>query len=184
MSLYDLSKKGPKFPMDTKRIYHRDAQIDSGKKVSTSPWTIGLSTKNPEKLNDTKIAPISGWFTFNALEPVHTWSRSRGNGKSPSLELLLENSKLRVKTPDGKLGFVTPSGELSEPHLLIYSEDQRHLAGRGKRSPNSPASKRKRRRQRGRRRKQGQKKACQLNSYYVDFKVKYHYQNIITDLVL
>ena len=30
MSLYDLSKKGPKFPMDTKRIYHRDAQIDSG----------------------------------------------------------------------------------------------------------------------------------------------------------
>ena len=49
MSLYDLSKKGPKFPMDTKRIYHRDAQIDSGM-VSTSPWTIGLSTKNPEKL--------------------------------------------------------------------------------------------------------------------------------------
>ena len=31
MSLYDPSKKGPKFPMDTKRIYHRDAQIDSGK---------------------------------------------------------------------------------------------------------------------------------------------------------
>ena len=121
-----------------------------------------------------KFALILGWFTFNALEPVLTWSRSRGNAKSPSLELLLENSKLRVKTPEGKLGFVTPAGELSEPHLLIYSEDQRHLAGREKRSPNTPASKRKRRRQRGRRRKQGQKKACQLNSYYVDFKVKYH----------
>ena len=39
MSLYDLSKKGPKFPMDTKRIYHRDAQIDSGNQVPTSPWT-------------------------------------------------------------------------------------------------------------------------------------------------
>ena len=37
MSLYDLSKKGPKFPMDTKRIYHRDAQIDSGNQVPTSP---------------------------------------------------------------------------------------------------------------------------------------------------
>ena len=172
MSLYDLSKNGPKFPMDTKRIYHRDAEIDSGK-CPPSSWTIAISTKIQQKLiDDIKIRANLGWFTFNALEPVHTWSRSRGNAKSTSLELLLENSKLRVKTPEGKLGVVTPSGELSEPHLLIYSEDQRHLSGREKRSPNSPPSKRKRRHQRGRRRKQGQKKACQLNSYYVDFKVK------------
>ena len=73
---------------------------------------------------------------------------------------------MKVKAADGVVKQVTPSGELSQPHLLVYSEDERHVVTRAKRSPGP----RNRRRQRGRRRG-SKKKPCQLKNYYVDFKV-------------
>ena len=107
---------------------------------------------------------LSGWFTFNVLGPVQHLIRKKGSHKR--LEVMIEKGPMKVKTGDVTRE-VTPSGDLTEPHLLIYSEDERHSSARSKRSP----KRRKMRNQQRRRRRKKRNSPCQLKQYHVDFKV-------------
>ena len=94
--------------LDTKKIYHRDADIDEG------------------------------WYTFDVTSAVNRWLESGNsiNGaavKTPQI-LAVDKGDLKVTTKQGKILPLMPEGAFSDGYLVVYSEDHLHRSNRLKRS--------------------------------------------------
>jgi len=93
--------------LDTKKIYHRDADIDEG------------------------------WYSFDVTSAVNRWLQSSNSNsitaKTPQI-LALEKGSLKVTTKQGKVLPLVPEGVFSDAYLVVYSEDQVHRSTRLKRS--------------------------------------------------
>lgn len=99
----------------------------------------------------------SGWYDFEATGAVVRYLREKPN----SLRFVLEKGFIKIKDkPNWKL---LPLGDITEAHLLLYTESESHRVNREKRSP-----KRGGKRDHHRRRK-NHRNPCQRRSMHVDF---------------
>lgn len=146
MTVYDVTRKGTggdiSVPMDTRKVYHRDADLDSG------------------------------WYTFNVFPAIKRWAmRDPRNKKKLRHYLSLEMSGMKVKLAQGKTRSLLPAGNITSAYLVIYSDDliQTRLkreAGVGRKRKRRPNRRRRLKSESGKRR---EKQLCQVHPYYVDF---------------
>jgi bone morphogenetic protein 2/4 len=126
--------------LDTKKIYHRDADIDEG------------------------------WYTFDVTSAVNRWLESGNsiNGaavKTPQI-LAVDKGDLKVTTKQGKVLPLMPEGAFSDGYLVVYSEDHLHRSNRLKRSAKRSRHDRHRKKSK---KKKGHWAHCKRHSLYVDF---------------
>jgi len=90
--------------LDSKKIYHRDPEIDEG------------------------------WYTFDVTSAVNRWlDTTSSSGQSPQI-LALEKGDLKVTIKNGKVLSLMPEGAIDDAYLVVYSEDHLHRDRRIKRS--------------------------------------------------
>ena len=90
--------------LDSKKIYHRDPEIDEG------------------------------WYTFDVTSAVNRWLDTTSfSGQSPQI-LALEKGDLKVTIKNGKVLPFMPEGAFDDAYLVVYSEDHLHRDRRIKRS--------------------------------------------------
>lgn len=145
--VHDVIKKAKDFPdmeitmlLDTKRVYHRDADVDKG------------------------------WYTFDVTPAVHRWmSRGSKNKKNVVSRLSIEKGKMSIAKLDGHKEpmAIHPDGEFSEAHLMIYSEDGQARKQRHSRHKRAPSDYRKKKK--SHRRHKGRRSNCKRHHLNVDF---------------
>jgi len=125
--------------LDSKKIYHRDPEIDEG------------------------------WYTFDVTSAVNRWLDSSkstsASGRTPQI-LALEKGDLKVTIKKGKVLPLMPEGAFDDAYLVVYSEDHLHRDRRLKRS--AKRSRNDRHRKKPKKRK-GHWAHCKRHSLYVDF---------------
>jgi len=90
--------------LDSKKIYHRDPEIDEG------------------------------WYTFDVTSAVNRWLDSASvSGQTPQI-LALEKGDLKVKIKKDKILPLMPEGAIDDAYLVVYSEDHLHRERRIKRA--------------------------------------------------
>lgn len=126
--------------MDTKRIYHRDEEMDAG------------------------------YYIFDVTSAVERWIAQSAKPKQQLIAIEKEKIPVKIKRGDREyqLG-VLPEGIFEQVHIVVYSEDERHRAQRMKRSSHHHKAKRLNRSRKRSRKKKGYRSPCQRHSLYVDF---------------